>query len=336
MQLARSEFDVHLVVPIGTDPSFLEFLKDLDVSVHHFSPAITGTQIKTLWDRVTRRINKVQSENAMIRTINEIADSDSVVHVDLSPLQAFRSLRSLSKRYQVFTTIHNSMPPHSPPREFLWHFYLRSLSKSPNFHLFSGNHDTKSYLSKYLRARDAELVRVTSTSVNPGEIEAAHNLVVDRARQRQRFGIPTDKFLVLTVGQFVDRKGRWILLEAASKVLSDRNDVVFVWVMPTLPNGVDLSKLESFGIGNAFVPIASSDIGSDRISILSFIKGANVFVLPSLVEGLPIAVLEAMALAYPQYPQESMQFLKLFRTISQECWLNRVKRSHSQKPSKIC
>jgi glycosyltransferase involved in cell wall biosynthesis len=60
-----------------------------------------------------------------------------------------------------------------------------------------------------------------------------------------------------------------------------------------------MERIDSVGLGQAFRVIRSSEIGSDRRSVLSFFLTADVFVLPSLLEGLPIAILEAMALGLP-------------------------------------
>ena len=45
--------------------------------------------------------------------------------------------------------------------------------------------------------------------------------------------------------------------------------------------------------------VKSKSVGDERTDILSFFRVADVFALPSFVEGLPIALLEAMALGIP-------------------------------------
>jgi glycosyltransferase involved in cell wall biosynthesis len=45
--------------------------------------------------------------------------------------------------------------------------------------------------------------------------------------------------------------------------------------------------------------VLSADLGSERLDVLTFFRIADVFTLPSYVEGLPIALLEAMALERP-------------------------------------
>jgi glycosyltransferase involved in cell wall biosynthesis len=135
--------------------------------------------------------------------------------------------------------------------------------------------------------------------VNPEEIAAVRTGDFDKIAVRERLGIALDDFVVLSVGQFVDRKGRWTLLDAAKHIVDAATGVVFVWVMPDEASDEDKKRIESFGLGRRFVPVLSSSIGNDRDSILKFFQIGDTFVLPSFVEGLPIALLEAMALEIP-------------------------------------
>ena len=55
-------------------------------------------------------------------------------------------------------------------------------------------------------------------------------------------------------------------------------------------------KAESFELGENFVLITSDQVGKERGDLFNLIRLADVFALPSFVEGLPISMLEAMAL----------------------------------------
>jgi glycosyltransferase involved in cell wall biosynthesis len=45
--------------------------------------------------------------------------------------------------------------------------------------------------------------------------------------------------------------------------------------------------------------LLSEDVGKDRESVLKFFRIADVFALPSYIEGVPISLLEAMSLGIP-------------------------------------
>ena len=105
--------------------------------------------------------------------------------------------------------------------------------------------------------------------------------------------------MVLCVGQFIDRKGRWIFLEAAREVLATNTDISFVWLTPKLPSAEDQKRIDGFELGDRFHLVLSETLGKDRHDVLTFFRIADAFALPSYVEGLPIALLEAMALERP-------------------------------------
>jgi glycosyltransferase involved in cell wall biosynthesis len=135
--------------------------------------------------------------------------------------------------------------------------------------------------------------------VNPPEIDQALAAPFDRSRVLEAHGIPADDFVVLCVGNFIDRKGRWVFLEAAAKVIAVDDSVTFVWLTPQMPSAEDDKRITKFSLGEKFKLVHSPTLGSERQDVLTFFRIADVFALPSYVEGLPIALLEAMALKCP-------------------------------------
>jgi len=141
-------------------------------------------------------------------------------------------------------------------------------------------------------------MRITYTSVNPREIDEALARPIDRNSIRRRYGIPADTLVVMCVGQFIDRKGRWTFLEAAVR-LKEESGLTFVWISNSAPSDADLERARSYGLGDRFRLITADEIGGDRTDLLQMFRLADIFVLASFVEGLPISLLEAMALGIP-------------------------------------
>jgi glycosyltransferase involved in cell wall biosynthesis len=200
---------------------------------------------------------------------------------------------------KVFITLHNFLPDASAIRQKLWKYRLTFVSYLPGLNFFTSNVDTKTRLRGLVNDKFWDRIKVTFTAVNPPQIDEALNAPFDRIETLKAHRISTSDLVVLSVGNFIDRKGRWVFLEAARRVLQSDPDITFVWLTPQLPSSEDEKRISEYGLGEKFRLVLSADLGSERLDVLTFFRIADVFTLPSYVEGLPIALLEAMALERP-------------------------------------
>jgi glycosyltransferase involved in cell wall biosynthesis len=166
-------------------------------------------------------------------------------------------------------------------------------------HIIASNRDTKNRLRGWIAPAFWNNVTVAHTAIDPTQTEAAYLSEGEASELRRRYSIPEDRTVVLAVGQFVDRKGRWIFMEAASQLLKAANDLYFVWLTPKLPDAVEKDRIDSYGVNESMRIVLSQTVGRDRMDVLRFFNVADIFALPSYIEGLPIALLEAMAIGIP-------------------------------------
>jgi len=296
---ARKEFDASVILPEGTDQEFLRFLDAEKVKYDLFRGHLDGRPKSGVLQKLGRHANKIKSEFAMLRAIEKIRVKGSIVHCELLPTTSLLSLVLLALRGPVFVTSHNAMPPVRTWRYALWKAKSRAISLFHNFHFFCTNEHASNYFNQLFSRRVTDDLKITYDSINVPEIENALSAPFDRENELMRFGIDPNKFIVLSVGQFVDRKGRWTLLESASDILRKNKDIVFVWIAPSRPSDVDAERIASYALGDGFRLLKSSDVGTDRPSIIRFFRVGDVFALPSFIEGIPIAMLEAMGLGIP-------------------------------------
>ncbi len=298
---AKKHFEVLVLLPSGFDEKFLFYLQELKVSYQLFEPPGAYSPAKSVLDKLRRHYRKFKSEAALFRVLSKNDLSNSIVHIDLLPHSSLWILTLLAFKTEVFITSHNALQATSKFREVLWKIKAGFISRFSSFHVFCSNEHAKSYFQQYYGDRVGSEIEVTYTSIDPDQIDKARSAGLDRKDWFNRLNIPKTAFVVLTVGNFIDRKGRWVVLDAAKEIRSRSgvHDVFFLWLTPQKPTEVDAQRIEEYCLEKNFQLIMSDEIGVERTDVLKFFMIADAFALPSFVEGLPIALLEAMAIGIP-------------------------------------
>jgi sugar transferase (PEP-CTERM/EpsH1 system associated) len=150
--------------------------------------------------------------------------------------------------------------------------------------------------------RDAATRFATLSRIPIGRFEVLYNGVdcrrfapsPERAQLRKRLGMLPDELVVLTVAGLNPVKGHAQLLEAAARVLgASERRLRFLW----LGEGSERERLEArireLELGDRVQMPGGSDL------VPQFLAAADLFVLPSELEGMSDAILEAMASRLP-------------------------------------
>ncbi len=140
------------------------------------------------------------------------------------------------------------------------------------------------------RQRIAEdKIRVIQTRIEPlGESSTKAVLELRRAH-----GIAGDALVIGTVANLREAKGHSVLVTAAKKVIEKYPGVVFVWVGDGLLRKVLEEKIAAEGLAGNFRLVGF------QADVAAYYRLFRLFVLPSLWEGLPLAVMEAMSAGLP-------------------------------------
>lgn len=110
---------------------------------------------------------------------------------------------------------------------------------------------------------------------------------------RARLGVERDEFLFGTVGRLAPTKGHSFLIDAFQTICEKmpHSRLLIVGEGPLL--GTLRRKTETLGLASRVL------FPGYRDDVLELLRGLDVFVFPSLAEGLPLALLEAMASRLP-------------------------------------
>ena len=131
---------------------------------------------------------------------------------------------------------------------------------------------------------DPDRLVIIPNGVDPAPFDNA------RAADRAAFGVPPDAFLTLYVGRLDPQKGLGFLLDAAAKVA----ETLPRWHLALVGDGPERGPWESRSEANPVLKKRTHWLGR-RDDVPGLLKAADLLVLPSLWEGMPNVVLEAMA-----------------------------------------
>jgi glycosyltransferase involved in cell wall biosynthesis len=115
------------------------------------------------------------------------------------------------------------------------------------------------------------------------------NDTVSPTEIREEFGIKKGVTVIGTVGNLGAEKGHVYLLQAAKEIVNKVDSVVFIIVGDGPLRRYLESEASALGIGENVI------FTGFRKDIPNLLSTMDIFVLPSIIEGLPMVLLEAMA-----------------------------------------
>jgi glycosyltransferase involved in cell wall biosynthesis len=145
--------------------------------------------------------------------------------------------------------------------------------------------------SDYDKAIAAGVATIDQTSIVYNGIELAKfSIPLDQATARQLFNLDPNEFIFGNVGRLHEQKGHKFLLQAMAQ-MTNQSRLIIVG---------DGRLREQLMILAAELKISDRVLFlGARADINEFLSAINVFIMPSLWEGQPIALLEALAIGKP-------------------------------------
>ncbi len=141
----------------------------------------------------------------------------------------------------------------------------------------------------------------TTLRLSDDEVKVVHNGIPfregNRGSLRSELALAAGDLLIVAVGNLYPVKGHAVLLRALGELRRSGTIATVPWRLAIAGRGEEEEKLRT---------LATEQGIADRVALLGFRKdvpdilaAADIFVMPSLSEGLPLALVEAMAAGLP-------------------------------------
>jgi len=117
----------------------------------------------------------------------------------------------------------------------------------------------------------------------------------DIIKARSTLGLPIDSYISISIGSLIDVKGHGYLIRAAKRVIDEGINGLFIIIGAGSNKERLINESKSLGISEKIRII--DGVPHDRLC--DWINAADLFVLPSLSEGSPTVVAEALGCGKP-------------------------------------
>jgi glycosyltransferase involved in cell wall biosynthesis/GT2 family glycosyltransferase len=290
-------FEVRILMPAETPAEFSAILAQHGFTVELLDGRYDLDPAPSLRRRLERRLRDWRTDREMVARITRQSQPPSLVHIDVAPWSRARLLRKLLARFPVLMTIHTPLAEVGPARGALWSWRLRAFLKHPRARLLVANTAARLSLLRYLPADRLDYIECCPSCFVQDDIALAASATPSRPELERRLRLPPAEFRILVGAQFIERKGCHVLIEAIRQLVAAGTVIQCVWITPNPPDPELVDRLDSRELAPSFILLTQAEIGGTPQAYLGAVaRLCDLFVLPSLLEGLPLALVEAMAL----------------------------------------
>ena len=161
------------------------------------------------------------------------------------------------------------------------------------------HHRTVEQVDRIICVSEASRASYLAARVPAHKLAVVHNGIhvrpaqADRETTLARMGVPLDSEVVINVARLAPQKGHELLIAAIPAALAARPKARFLWVGEGPLRDELAARLRAAGLESRVLMLGK------RPDVPDLLAAADLFVLPSQFEGLPLSVLEAMGAGLP-------------------------------------
>ena len=292
--LAKQFNEIKVIVPLThSAPMFLQRLSKQSRTHSRLIDSIDIPQNVKLWPLENMIMPLIGNLNQyfIFRSIDKLIQKENLefdlIHAHFTWPAGYIGAK-LKEKYGVplVVTAHGYDIYDLPFRDSYWQNKIRNILDSADYIITVSNKNLD-YVKK--------LKLKTRTKVIPNGFDEKLFHPKDKGECGRKLDLPSEKKIILTVGNLVEAKGQKYLIEAIKKLIEKRRDVLVV----IIGSGILKQELE-----NLIVDLNLEDYvrllgGKPRNEIPFWINACDVFVLSSLNEGNPTVMFECIGCGKP-------------------------------------
>ncbi|MBN1795968.1 MAG: glycosyltransferase family 4 protein [Sedimentisphaerales bacterium] len=266
----KERFEIHVCCLWKGGPNMEKF-RNIGVKVHNFA-----IKRKTYF-RVIREIRRYMIENEI-----------DILQTTLFPSNFYGRIAALQAKVPGIISRYISIGEHKGKLLYWVYVIAQSILDWKSSKIVALSNAVKEYLIKRHWLSEDKIV-VIHNGVDPEKFDVS----VDRRQYRLKLGLNPDILTICCVARLEPIKGINYLVEAAKKVIDRGHNVQFLLVGGGSMRNSLQQLAQQMGIDDKVI------FAGFRADIPEILNVSDVFVMPSLSEGLCFAIIEAMAASKP-------------------------------------
>ena len=272
----KTKWEIHLIMTLdsnGEKQSVEHILEEQNIKIYRTNDLRNSTDIFHHCKKLFKLLKQIRPD---------------VVHSNMSFLDGANCLVALLAGVPVRVChAHNSKSKDTkkPTTSKIYHSLMRAMCKifSNRFCGCSDEAIDYYYGHKYLEKHKAVVIH--------NAVDCKRFANVDRSACIKKFGYDSFTYRIATVGGLIEQKNPFFIIDIMNELYSVRKDVQLLWV----GDGYLRNQIEE-KIMDGVYPICMLGVRRDVNEVMAC---CDAFIMPSLFEGLPVAIVEAQAAGLP-------------------------------------
>lgn len=235
------------------------------------------------WDFFSKGFNKLFGKRYVPYRLKKIikVEKPTSIHAHMTVLKYLQPISKELREINLFYTCHSLPECYFSGIHKEEYSCAKYLIEHNDLHMIALHRDMANKLNSMFDVNNTTVIR------NGIDFERFVNLEINKNDMRNRLAIPENAFVVGHVGRFHPIKNHKFIVEVFRKLKEQKKNAFLLLVGDGEECGRIKKILHEYNLDNSYL------ILSNRTDIPKIMRTMDVFIFPSLAEGLGIALIEA-------------------------------------------